>query len=119
MNTNLLLTELIKQQLDTCYLKEGFAKERFLHETAREQRSRGRTGWKRLQIPLRIFLVWTGLPKCSEIVGVVNQSSFTYPKSSFPKSARLVDKMLGHLVGVFSDPLGHPIVHMESKYYFW
>ena len=63
---------------------------------------------------------WYGqeLPKCLAFVGMMNLLSFTDPKSSFPESARLVGKMLGHLVGVFSDPLGHPIVHMESKYDF-
>ena len=30
---------------------------------APEQRSRGRTGWKRLQIMLRVLLVWTGVVK--------------------------------------------------------
>ena len=112
------MTELIKQQLDTCYLKEGFAKKRFLHETAREQRSRGRTGWKRLQITLRVFLVWTTIAQMLGNRGYGKSIEFYRSKSSFPKSARLVGNMLGHLVAVFSDPLGHPIGHMESKFDF-
>jgi len=101
------LTELIKQHFGVLELYKWFAPEtRFGHETIPEKSYRADIRCTRLQLALRVFLVWTGTLGLRRFDGRTNSSVFTHPKIVFPAQVWMMgnvweQQLLLHLSDMF------------------